>query len=108
MAFMMDDEHAKEMFDMVRDNNRMLRSMRRNAFVGGIFKIVIWVVFLVVIPYLTWLYFQPYLELITSQYQQVQGQSAEVSALMEQIKNTGSGLPSLEDIKSFFGGVTPK
>ncbi len=108
MALMMDDDRAKQMFAMVEDNNRMLRAMRRNAFVGGIFKFVIWIAVLVVIPYFTWLYLQPYLDLILTQYQQIEGQSAEVSQLIEQVQGAGSGFPGLESILEYFGGVTPK
>ena len=105
---MMDDEKAKEMFEMVKDNNRMLHSMRRSAFVGGIFKAITWIVFLIVIPYFTWLYLEPYLTLITDQYQQIQGQSAEASQFIDKIKEAGNGIPGYNTILQYFGGTKPQ
>ena len=103
MALMMDDDKAKEMFEMVKDNNRMLRSMRRNAFIGGILKIIVWVFFLIVIPYVTWLYLQPYFDLILNQYKEVQGQSEEAKNLIEQFKSAGNQIPGYDTILKYFG-----
>jgi len=75
----MEEEKLNEMFEMVRQNNSMLRTMRRSALIGGILKFIFWVVILVVIPYYVWQYFQPYLKQIQSTYQTVQGQGQSLS-----------------------------
>lgn len=76
----MDDKKLEEMYQMVRENNHMLKSARRSAFVGGIVKTVWWVVILLVLPYLTWLYIEPYVNTAMAQYQAVQQQGAGVQS----------------------------
>jgi uncharacterized protein YpmB len=76
---MMDDKKLEEMYAATMENNRMLKGMRRSAFVGGIVKFVWWIVILIVLPYFTWLYIQPYLENVMSQYQNIQGQAGNVT-----------------------------
>lgn len=103
MALMMDDERAKQMFDMVRDNNRMLRSMRRSAFIGGILKVIVWVFFLIVLPYFAWLYIQPYLSLANEQLEVAKTQSAQTKELIDKIQSSWSGVPGLESLKQLIG-----
>ena len=83
----MDEKKLEEMYELVRENNGMLKSARRSAFVGGIVKAVWWVVILIVLPYFTWLYIQPYLETITGQYQTIENQSSDFSAQMSGFKD---------------------
>ncbi len=83
----MDDKRLEEMYQATMENNRMLKNMRRSAFVGGIVKVIWWVVLLIVLPYLTWLYIQPYLDPIMSQYETVQVQGEEYSADMQKLKD---------------------
>ncbi len=91
----MDEKRLEEMYQMVRENNAMLRSARRSAFIGGIFKILWWVAILIVIPYFTWLYLEPYLNTVTAQYQaieQTSGQlSKEASGLFDFLRQFGVG-----------------
>lgn len=52
----MDDRDAfQELVRLTKDNNRMLKAMRRDAFIGGVIKIVIYAV-LIFLP--IWLYQQ--------------------------------------------------
>lgn len=102
---MMDDKKLEEMYELVRENNSMLRSARRAAFVGGIFKFAFWIFVLVVLPYLAWLYLQPYLETIMLQYQQLQNQSGAISAQAQSLQEQLNSFPGLSDIfKQFTGG----
>ncbi len=50
-----------EIYKLTKENNKMLKAMRRDAFVGGVVKFIGWVLVFVVIPYILWLYIQPYL-----------------------------------------------
>ena len=89
----MDEQKMTELYELTKENNKMLRMMRRSAFVGGIIKFIFWFVLLVVIPYLTWLYLEPYLKQITDTYQSVQGQADsfanfDFGKLLEQFKGT--------------------
>jgi hypothetical protein len=103
----MDEKKLEEMYQMVRENNSMLKSARRSAFVGGIIKAVWWVVILVVLPYLTWLYLEPYLSTIMAQYQTLQAQSGAVSGqaaeLQKQLDQLGGGASSLQELLARFG-----
>ena len=74
----MDEKKMDELYDMVRENNHMLKSARRTAFLGGIVKAVWWVVILIVLPYLTWLYIEPYVNTAMAQYQAVQQQGVDL------------------------------
>ena len=91
----MDDKKLEEMYKATMENNQMLRSMRRTAFVGGIVKAIWWIFILIVLPYFTWLYIQPYLDNIMSQYQAVQAQSGALSTqagnLQKQLNGLGGG-----------------
>ncbi len=94
------DEHnplptQDEIYKLVKDNNRMLKAMRRDAFVGGIFKFIWWGLILVVLPYFTWLYIQPYLQGALNTYQGVQQKAdsvnASVSGFQDLLKKFGIG-----------------
>ena len=40
-----------ELYKLVKENNRMLKQMRRDALIGGILKFVWWIAILFVFPY---------------------------------------------------------
>ncbi len=90
----MDEKKIEAMYEAVMENNRMLKSARRTAMVGGIIKFIFWIFLLLILPYLTWLYLQPYLDTIMGQYQTLQNQSGVVSTqaadLQEQLNSFGS------------------
>ncbi|MEK7530442.1 MAG: hypothetical protein AAB573_01105 [Patescibacteria group bacterium] len=98
----MDEKKLEEMYEMTKSNNSMLKSMRRTAFVGGIIKFVFYIVILIVLPYYTWLYLQPYLDTVMQQYQQMQGTS---DAFKAQIEAFG-GNSIFEQFKSLIGTST--
>ena len=57
----------------------MLHAMRRNAFIGGLIKILLYVVFLVVVPYWVYTtYLAPVLESTMEAVNQIQGTGAQV------------------------------
>lgn len=87
----MDQLSLEEIYRLVKENNQMLRAMRRDAFVKGVFGIIWWIFLLVVIPYLSWLWIQPYLKSVTDAYTQVQGTSNAVNAKLD-------GLPDLQKL----------
>ncbi len=103
----MDEKKLEEMYQMVRDNNHMLKSARRSAFIGGIIKAVWWVVILLVLPYLTWLYIEPYFNTALAQYQAVQAQGGEVTAqaaeLQKQLNELKSSSSGFMDLLKQFG-----
>lgn len=90
MGVIIPEDQLKEMHEMVRENNRMLKDMRRDAMIGGILHIVWWIVILVVLPYFTWLFLQPYLAGLMGAYQTAQGQSAQVTDALGKLQQAGS------------------
>ncbi len=101
----MDEKKFEDLYRMVQDNNRMLHSMRRSAFVGGIIKMVWWVVLLVVLPYLTWLYIQPYLTSVLEQYQNIQGQGAALQGQAVELQKQLDSLGGANRISEFLKGL---
>ena len=75
------NEDIRELLRLTRENNKMLHSMRRNAFWGGIIKFLLYALLLVVLPF--WLYstyLAPMVEQMLATYQQIQGTGAKASA----------------------------
>ena len=102
----MDEKRLEEMYKATMENNSMLKSMRRSAFVGGIFKAIWWVFIIIVLPYLTWLYIQPYLDGVLNQYQQVQGTGAQFSAQAADLQKQLGGFDIQKLFSQFVGGGT--
>ncbi len=106
MGIILQDDQAKELVELTRQNNRMLKDMRRDAMIGGIIHFVWWVILVVVLPYLTWLYIQPYLDGVLSAYQNMQGQSAQVTNALNQLQQAGGNADLqklIDQAKGFLG-----
>ena len=92
----------EEILRLTKENNQMLHSMRRSAFLGGVLKVVVYLAFLIV-PY--WLYLQylaPQISQILDTMQKVQGTGASAQVQMAEWQKT------LEDLRSKIPGLTPK
>ncbi|HEY4526592.1 MAG TPA: hypothetical protein VJK53_01970 [Candidatus Paceibacterota bacterium] len=92
------DELLQETYKLARDNNRMLHAMRRNSFIGSIFKLIMYVVFVGVPLWFFATYLYPVLNNAMSTLNQVQGQmqnvqgagaqfGGDINKLLEQVKN---------------------
>jgi hypothetical protein len=106
MGVVIPEDQLKEMHEMVKENNRMLKDMRRSAFIGGILHVAWLIIAFVVLPYFAWLFIQPYLEGALSAYQSAQGKTAAVSADLQKIKDIGSGFDLngiLDQVKQLTG-----
>lgn len=80
MGIEYEGDKLAEILRLTKENNRMLHKMRRNAFVGGIVKFLMWAAFLI-IP--LWLYMQYLAPVMTSMIEtmnQVQGTGAKAQA----------------------------
>jgi len=83
---------------IVKENNRMLHAMRRNAFIGGVIKVIVWVALLGV-P--IWFYIQfvhPVFSSAVDTINQVQDTGAQVGA---QFGELGDLLDKLKNIPGF-------
>ncbi|HEY4522123.1 MAG TPA: hypothetical protein VJH91_00595 [Candidatus Paceibacterota bacterium] len=76
-----DNNRLEETYRLVKENNRMLRSMRRNAFWGGIIKFILYIVIFVALPlWLYMTYLAPIVESMTKTMEQIQGTGAQAQA----------------------------
>ena len=94
---MMNEEQTQEMFQMVRDNNKMLHAMRRSHVVGSFFKVIFYVVF-VIIPLLYSIkYLAPMLQPFLNTAKQMQGGNSanqiDMSKLADYVKQFEAMLP---------------
>ena len=91
-----------EVYKLVKENNRMLKAIRRDAFIGGIVKAVFWVVVVVILPYLFYVtYLEPYVQQMTAAYTETQGDIDSFKAKLE-------GLPDFQKLLEQFGGKAPQ
>jgi len=83
-----DNQKLEEIYRLTKENNRMLHSMRRSAFWGGIIKFVLYTVVIVVIPF--WLYMTylaPMVESMMQTVQQIQGTGAKAQTQFSDFQN---------------------
>jgi hypothetical protein len=104
MAPMLPDDQLKELHALAKENNRMLKDMRRDAFIKSVFAVIWWIIILVVIPYFTWLYLEPYVKTITEAYSNVQTQSQEANDALKQLQELGNNFNFQELLDRFTGG----
>jgi hypothetical protein len=80
MGIEYEGDKLEEILRLTKENNRMLHKMRRSAFLGGLFKVVMWAAF-VIIPF--WLYMQylaPVMQNMMDTMNKIQGTSASAQA----------------------------
>ena len=103
MGIEYDGDKLDELLRLTKDNNRMLHAARRSAWLGGIFRVLVWAAFIIV-PF--WLYIQylaPVMQQMLKTYEQVQGTSAAASAQLNGIQE------AFQKFQSLYGaGAKPK
>ncbi len=94
----LDRTQLEQLLRLAKDNNRMLRAMRRDAFIGGVIKLIVWAA-LIIIPFWLYLnYLAPVLQSATSalqQVQQMQGVATGAQAQLGELSETLNGLKGL-------------
>lgn len=97
MGIEYDGDKLDELLRLTKENNRMLHAMRRNAFLGGLVKFIVWTAF-VIIP--LWLYLQyvaPIMSGMLDTMQQIEGTragaQAQMSGLNEALQNLRAQFP---------------
>lgn len=73
-------DKLEEILRLTRETNKMLHAQRRSAFLGGIFKVIMWVAFIVVPLWLYMQYLAPVMDQMLKTYEQIQGTSAAAHA----------------------------
>ncbi len=74
----------KETLALAKENNKLLKAMRRDAFIGGFLRIALWLVVLGGSYYLTMQYLEPLLTTFTGGEG---GAGMDFKLLLEQYKN---------------------
>ena len=96
------DEMLKQTYALVKENNRMLHSMRRNAFLGGIFKLLMWAAFIIVPAYVYYIYLAPVMTSALAAMEAAQKSGAQVQTQFIDLQNTlkklQANIPSLPNI----------
>ena len=97
MSIEYEGDKMEEILRLTRENNRMLHSMRRSAWLGGIIKFILYAG-LILVP--LWFYAQyiaPVLQTMLDTYQHMQGTSAQAQAQLGQMSEL------LNHLKGFGG-----
>ena len=104
------DQKIEEIYRMVRNNNKMIRSMKRAAFWGTIFKFVIYAFLLGIPVYLYFTIFQPMLaELLGTMQQfqqagqQIQGSGANAMVQLQELQSLLTSFPGV-DLQGLLNG----
>jgi cytoskeletal protein RodZ len=86
----------QDTLDLSRENNEILRKMRRGQFVANIIHSLKWIV-LIIITIWSWLLIQPYFERMMDMYSQVQEATQSVNELKVKTDSAidASGLQNL-------------
>ena len=73
-------DKLEEILRLTKENNRMLHAMRRNAFVGSIFRFVMWAAFLIIPLWLYMQYLAPVMQDMMETMEKIQGTGASAQA----------------------------
>jgi len=97
----MDERSEEELYRLTKENNRILHSMRRNAFWGGILKTILYLVALGIPIWLYFAYLYPVVQQIdaslsaaTGKKIQLEGEFQNWGNLFEQFKDRFSSASS--------------
>ena len=94
------DDLMRQMIALTRENNRMLKAMRRNAFLGSIIKFVVYALFIIIPGYLYIQYLAPTLNKVMQQAQQISNTGAQAQAQISGWQQT------LKDLQAKIPGFT--
>lgn len=75
-----DKKLLKETFELVKDNNKMLHSIRRGQRWASFMRMIYWLI-IIGISIGAWYYLQPYVNKMISLYNQVSGSTSTVNSL---------------------------
>ena len=88
----LDRTQTEQILKLVKENNRMLHAMRRNAWLGGILKLIVWIALIVLPFYLYMQYLAPIMGSMIQTMQQIQGTGAQAQAQFGDLNAALKGL----------------
>jgi len=80
------EEMLKETYRLTQENNRMLKSMRRSAFWGGVIRVVIYAALLIVPFWFYLTYMAPLVEDMMRTVNQIQGTGTQAQAQFSDLR----------------------
>ncbi len=75
-----EEQLLRETYRLAKENNRMLHAMRRNAFLGGMLRLVVYAVLIIAPLWFYATYLAPTVNQMIGTMNQVQGASAKAQA----------------------------
>lgn len=91
----LDRTQLEQILKLTKDNNRMLHAMRRNAWLSGFFRVVLWAAFIIIPFYLYMQYLAPVMQSAVETMQQVQGTGAKAQAQFGELNDAMKKLQGL-------------
>jgi hypothetical protein len=85
----MNDREMKELLDLTRDNNKLLRKMRRHAIFGNVTRLIYWAVIFGVPVAFYYYYIQPQIGGIVETYDTVKGGAEGIGGLLDKFGGIG-------------------
>lgn len=81
-------DQIEEIRMLVRENNKLLKKIRRDAIIGGILKIVLWILVILASLYFSTKFLEPYLGMLQSATEQPKAPQniGDINAFIEQYK----------------------
>lgn len=79
-------DQVEEILILTRENNKLLKKIRRDAIIGGILKIALWAVVILASFYFSAKFLEPYLGMLQTAGQQGGQSIGDVQGLIEQYK----------------------
>lgn len=86
----------KELLELTRENNSILRDMRRRERVASVFRLLYWGL-IIASMYGAYVYVQPYLDSVVGNIDKIQSTATEVKTLSDKLQTT----PSAEGLQQF-------
>ncbi len=85
------EEMIREAYRLSKDNNRMLRGMRRNAMIGGFIRFLFWIAVVIVPLWFYMTYLAPVMQQVTNQMQAMANTgnkaSVDLNSAMQKLKD---------------------
>ena len=99
----MDEEFKvllRKNLELSKENNRLLKKMRRSAFIGNILRVIWWAVIIGLPIYLYFSVLQPYLEELAAVYKNVQTEVGDVANIFGRIPFIGDYIENFNSTTS--------
>ena len=85
------EERLEEVYKLAKENNRILRGMRRNTRFGIVFKVVLWIFLLLGSAWGYYEYVQPALNSLLETMNQVQAVGYQIQGAADNLNQVGDG-----------------